>query len=156
MTSSAVLDYTFLAATLFVVAYVLLGSRWLSKRAYSRILFLCFFLSVAMIVLFNEYEVEPRGNSLLHSALLALCQYGALTLSAKVWFSINYPKFPRFLKIVINLVMYGGLIGLVIANYVIKTDAPLLVILLYPLGSVSLALIAETIEESLHRKSQLA
>lgn len=153
MTLSTMLDYSFLAVTLLVLVFVLVGSRWLSRVAYNRMLLLCFFLSVAIIVLFNEYEVELQGNSPLHSALMALCQYGALTLSAKVWFSINYPKFPRFLKIVINLAMYGGLIGLVIANYVIKTGSPLLVILLYPLGSVSLALVAETIEESLHTKS---
>lgn len=147
------LDALFFTVTLSIIAYVAFGSRWSSRRAYCWSLLACVLLSVLIIIGFNEYEVEIQGNSPIHAGLLALCQYGALTLSAKVWFSIIYPGLQKFQKVALNLFMLGGLAGLVITSYRLKEGAPILLILLYPLASVALALIAETIEVSLEKKN---
>lgn len=147
------IDTLFLTITLLVMALVAFGARWLSMRAYSWMLFACIVFSVGLIVVFNEYEVEAQGNSPLHSSLMALCQYGALTLSAKIWFSIIYPKLYKFQRVALSLILIAALIGLVVASYSLKTNAPLAAILLYPVASISLALIAESIEAFLHQKN---
>lgn len=108
-----------------------------------------------MIVGFNEYEIEVTENSPLHAGLMALCQYGALTLAAKVWFSINYATFNVHLRTVVGFLVHGSLLGLIVGSYMLKQSYPLLPILFYPAASISLALIAETIEERLHRKTSI-
>ena len=129
------------------------GGRFLRLNYYSWALFICVLLSIGIIVGFNELEVEVVGGSPLHAGLMALCQYGALTLATKIWFSINYSNFWPRQKSVLGFVIHGGLLSLVVASYWFKQNYPLLPILMYPLASISLALIAETIEEHLqHHK----
>ena len=144
-------DAAFFVITLGILVFTVFGSRWCSLTAYSRLLLLSILLSILLIIGFNEYEIEIIGNSPLHAGLMALCQYGALTLAAKIWFSINYQAFSSRLKAFVGFLVHGSLLGLIVGSYMLEQSYPLLPILFYPVASISLALIAEVIEERLHR-----
>jgi hypothetical protein len=80
------IDVIYLLVVILIIALVILGSRNLSVRTYSLLMFFCMLLSVAAVILYNELYLELSSKTPLHSALLSVGQYGALTLSAKVWF----------------------------------------------------------------------
>ncbi|MGI9142911.1 MAG: hypothetical protein ACR2IJ_06930 [Fluviibacter sp.] len=146
------LDLIFLVFVIFIIVVVATAWRFTSRRAYSYLLVASAMLSGAMIVFFSKYEIAATGNSPLHAALLSFGQYGALTLSAKIWFGLNYAAFNRVGKFLANLIVHGTLLLVIAANYWFKTQSAELLILLYPLASISLVLIAEEVEEALHKK----
>jgi hypothetical protein len=148
------IDVIYLLVVILIIALVILGARNLPVRTYSLLMLFCMLLSVAAVILYNELYLESSSKTPLHSALLSVGQYGALTLSAKVWFSINYDRFTALTKIFVNCVVYGAFLVLVLTSYWIQQQTPLLMVLLYPLGSISLALLAESIEEKLRHPTE--
>ena len=48
--------------------------------------------------------------------------------------------------------VYGGLLVLMLTSYWLTQQAPLLIVLIYPLASIALALLAESIEEMFRKK----
>ena len=148
------IDVIYSVVVFLIIAFVMLGARNLQVRTYSLLMLFCMLLSVAAIILYNELYVEASSKTPLHSALLNVGQYGALTLSAKVWFSINYDRFSVPTKIFVSSLVYGAFLVLVLTSYWIQQQNPLLMVLLYPLGSISLALFAESIEEKLRHRTE--
>lgn len=148
-------DIAFFVVTSAMLFFAVFASRWCSLVLYSRLLLASIFLSILMIVIYNEYEIEVIGNSPLHAGLIALCQYGALTLTAKIWFTLNYTRLSIPLRTIVGFTVHGCLLVLIVGSYMLKQSHPLLPILFYPVASISLALIAETIEERLHRKMSI-
>jgi len=49
--------------------------------------------------------------------------------------------------------VYGGLLVLMLTSYWLTQQAPLLIVLIYPLASIALALSAESIEEMFRKKN---
>ena len=146
-------DVIYSVVVILIIALMILGARNLQVRTYSLLMLFCMLLSVAAIILYNELHIEASTKTPLHSALLYVGQYGALTLSAKIWFSINYDRFSAPTKIFVNGLVYGAFLVLVLTSYWIQKQIPLLTVLLYPLGSISLALLAESIEEKLRHRT---
>lgn len=146
------IDSIYLVVVTIIIAFVILGARYFKVRTYSLLLLFCMMLSVTAIIIYNELYVESSLKTPFHSALLSLGQYGALTLSAKVWFSINYDRFSAFTRILVNSMVYGGLLVLMLTSYWLTQQAPLLIVLIYPLASIALALLAESIEEMFRKK----
>lgn len=147
------IDAIYLIVVTLIIALVILGARCFQVRTYSLVMLFCMVLSVTAVILYNELYLESSSKTPLHSALLSMGQYGALTLSAKVWFSINYDRFSAVTRIVVNSMVYGALLVLVLTSYWLKQQAPLLVVLLYPLASIALALLAESIEEMFRNRN---
>ncbi len=148
------IDVIYLVVVILIIAFVILGARYFQVRTYSLIMMFCMLLSVTAVILYNELYLESSSKTPLHSALLSVGQYAALTLSAKVWFSINYDRFSAFTKIVVNVVVYGAFLVLMLTSYWLKQQSPLLMVLLYPLGSIAIALLAESIEEKLRHRTE--
>jgi hypothetical protein len=67
--------------------------------------------------IFSELEIKLLGKSPLHSGLLALAQYGVVTLASKLWISINYPGLSGSISVAVKALIYGSLISVVTASY---------------------------------------
>lgn len=125
------------------------GGRFLKLPNYSRLLVaVCAFAIVTMIFLHSTDTVE-RSNGWAHYTILALAQFGVLALGFKLWFSINYQILAPSLRILLHIAAHGTLIFAIVASYWLKTVHPVLSFVLYPLSSLSVALISESIEESI-------
>lgn len=125
---------------------LLLLSPWrLTAGEYSRISFVVFVLtSVATIKFHLPSTIDAASPE--HKVLLSLAQLAILTLSAKVWFALNYYKFSQHARWLIAAVLYGALFSSIAGAYWLYDNFPALQIFLYPLASLAISLTAEVIE----------
>lgn len=146
-------DLVFLLGFMTLGALILLGSRYLDPYAYSKLLAVVVSLALAGMVWFHTLAIRVEGNSQVHFTVLATAQLWVLALSFKLWFSFNYPRFNRTLRLSVHFLSHTSLAVLVFAGYWLKATHPVITFLLYPLSSLSVALIAESIEEAAERRA---
>lgn len=146
-------DLVFLLGFITLGALILLGSRYLDPYAYSKLLAVVVSLAMAITVWFQATMIRGEGVSQVHFTVLAISQFGVLALSFKLWFSFNYPRFNRTLRVSVHVLSHASLAVLVFAGYWLKATHPVIIFLLYPLSSLSVALIAESIEEAAERRA---
>jgi cation transport ATPase len=149
-------DLIFLLGFVTLGALVLLGSRYLDSYAYSKLLAVVIILAMVVMVWFHAIAIRVEGDSQVHFIVLAIAQFWVLALSFKLWFSLNYPRFNRALRVSVHVLSHASLAVSVFAGYWLKTAHPVIVFLLYPLSSLSVALIAESIEEAAERRAAKA
>lgn len=146
-------DFLYLGGFLALGASILLGSRYLLARPFSHLLGSTIGLTIAAMAWFHLIAVRSEAESQVHYTVLTIAQYGVLALGFKLWFSLNYPRFNRASRVVAHSLAHVSLTFVIFAGYWLKTTHPIIVFLLYPLSSLSVALIAESIEEAAERRS---
>jgi hypothetical protein len=146
-------DVVFFLGFITLGALILLGSRYLDPYAYSRLLAVVVGLALAIMIWFHTIAIKVEGDSQIHFTVLAIAQLWVLALSFKLWFSFNYPSFNRILRLLVHFLSHASLAVLVFAGYWFKATHPVITFLLYPLSSLSVALIAESIEEAAERRA---
>lgn len=147
-------DFVFLMIFLSFSITIMLGGRFLKLRNYSFLLIsVCFFAIITMIFLHSTDSVEP-SDGWAHYTILAIAQFGVLALGFKLWFAINYHNLTRPLRVLLHVAAHGTLVFAIVASYWLKTVHPVLSFILYPLSSLSVALISESIEGSITVRSE--
>ena len=146
-------DLIFLLGFSALGALIPLGSRYLDPYTYSKLLAVVISLAMALMVWFHTIAIRVEGDNQIHFVVLAIAQLGVLALSFKLWFSFNYPRFNRTLRVSVHMLSHVSLAVLVFAGYWLKATYPVITFLLYPLSSLSVALIAESIEEAVERRA---
>lgn len=140
-------DALFFLSLIGFISAIIFGANKFPRNLYNLILLAIVFVSSSLTILFYEFDIELSNSTPLHTGLLAFAQYGVVTLASKIWFSLNYSQLGKVSKFLINFIIFGSLFTLIIANYWVKSINPVYVLLIYPLASLSLSLIAENIEE---------
>ncbi len=146
-------DFFYLGGFFALGASILLGSRYFQAQPFSNLLGFIIGLTIAAMAWFHVVSVRAEGDGPVHYTVLTIAQYGVLALGFKLWFSLNYPRFNRASRVVAHSFAHVSLSFVIFAGYWLKTTHPIVVFLLYPLSSLSVALIAESIEEALERRS---
>ncbi len=146
-------DLVFLLGFITLGAVILLGSRYLDPYAYSKLLAVVVSLAMAVMVWFHTIAIKVEGDSQVHFTVLAIAQLWVLALSFKLWFSFNYPRFNRTLRVSVHVLSHASLAVLVFTGYWLKATHPVITFLLYPMSSLSVALIAESVEEAAERRA---
>lgn len=149
-------DFIYLAGFIALGAFILTGSYYLSARQFSHLLGLTIGLTTASMAWFHVGALRSEADSPVHYAVLTIAQYGVLGLGFKLWFSLNYPRFNRASRLVAHSLAHASLTFVIFAGYWLKTTHPIHLFLLYPLSSLSVALIAESVEEALERRVKKA
>jgi hypothetical protein len=98
---------------------------------------------------FHETVIDVSKTSPLHGAILAFAQVGTLTLSSKLWLSLNFKKFDEALRTFICVILYGTLLTITICAYWLSKILPELLLILYPISSLSISITAEILEKRL-------
>jgi hypothetical protein len=131
------------------LALILFAHKLLSKDRYSGLLVaLAIANAIAMFAFHLERPVSSAEN-LLHWIIVALVQYGILSLSLKIWLSINYKDLNPTAHQWIHVLSHGALLFVLVGGYWLKSNHPVVLAMVYPLSSLSIARIAEAIEEQL-------
>ena len=149
-------DCLYLGGFLALGASILLGSRYLHARPFSHLLGSTIGLTIAAMAWFHVVAIRSEAESPVHYTVLTIAQYGVLALAFKLWFSLNYPRFNRASRLVTHSSAHASLTFVIFAGYWLKITHPIVVFLLYPLSSLSVALIAESVEEALQRRAKNA
>lgn len=148
-TNLAYLDVAYLVVTGICLALILFSHKLITKDRYSRLLVaLAIANAVAMFAFHLERPVSSAEN-LLHWIIVALVQYRILSLSLKIWLSINYKDLHLVAHRWIHALSHGALLFVLVGGYWLKSNHPVVLAMVYPLSSLSIALIAEAIEEQL-------
>lgn len=148
-TNLAYLDVAYLVVTGICLALILFSHKLITKDRYSRLLVaLAIANAVAMFAFHLERPVSSAEN-LLHWIIVALVQYGILSLSLKIWLSINYKDLNLVAQRWIHVLSHGALLLVLVGGYWLKSNHAIVLAMVYPLSSLSIALIAEAIEEQL-------
>ena len=148
-------DLAFVGGFIAVALLIGLGGRRLSRRAYSRLLLLLALLMAVFISLYQYFDVsrEPE-NALVHAAAMAFAQLGVYGLTFKVWLAINYHQMSRHARVWMHLVSHTSFALAIFAGYWMKLQHPAVALLIYPLNSLSLSLIAQAIEDGRERQDE--
>jgi hypothetical protein len=125
---------------------LLLAPRRVSASEYSVLSSIVFLLTSFATVRFHEPFAADAVLSPEHKILLTLAQFGVMTLAAKLWFSINYFKLSRSVRLLVSFVLYGSLFVTIAGAYWLYKYFPAIQIMLYPLASLAISLTAELIE----------
>jgi len=133
-----------------VVCYglILLSPSKLQRQQYSQLMAVIFIASCFVIIWFHETVIDVSQSSPMHAAILVLAQFGTLTLTSKIWFSINYKKLSKKLQTMLKVILFGALSTIIAFSYWLYKISPEMQLLLYPLASLAISLIAEMIEEN--------
>lgn len=102
--------------------------------------------------LFQILDIMVDGNTPVHAALITFAQYGVYALAFKLWLSINYPSFSLGTRALMHMLSHSVLLSVIVASYWFKSQYSFLLVIVNPLVSLSVALIAETIEETMARR----
>ena len=140
-------DFLFIAWLIVCYGLILLAPGKISKHAYSRIIAGIFFGSCLAIITFHETVIDVSLSSPIHGALLVLAQVGTLTLTSKLWLTINYHQLTRSVRIATCLFLYSALLAIIIGSYWLYKLMPELQILLYPFSSLAISLTAQILED---------
>lgn len=142
-------DLAFVGGFIAVALLIGFGGRYLSRRAYSRLLLLLALLMAVFIALYQYFDVsrEPE-NAPVHATAMAFAQFGVYGLTFKIWLSVNYEHWSRHARFWVHLVSHASFALAIFAGYWMKIQHPAIALLIYPLNGLSLSLIAEAIENA--------
>lgn len=139
-------DFAFLLGFAALAAAIPIGCRLFSTGGYSRWLAGIMGLAIGALAWLHAYTDQAAATVGLHYTIVTLAQFAVLALGFKLWFSINYPRFGRSARVAVHLAAHTGLAFVVVAGYSLKAAHPLITFLIYPLASLSVALVAESVE----------
>lgn len=139
-------DIAFLLGFAALAAAILIGCRLFSARGYSRWLAGILTLAIGAMAWLHSATDQTAATNRLHYTIMTLAQFAVLSLGFKLWFSLEYPRFGRSARVLAHLAAHSSLGLVVIAGYSLKAAHPILAFLIYPLASLSVALVAESVE----------
>lgn len=139
-------DLLFILWILACLSIILFTPGKIGKIGYSRLVAGIFICSCLVTTWFYETVIDVSKTSPLHGAILAFAQVGTLTLSSKLWLSLNYKKFNKTVRISISIILYGALLTITICAYWLSKFIPELLLILYPIASLAISISAEMLE----------
>ena len=139
-------DALFILWILICIVVIVFASGRVSRSIYSRLMVVIFSLSSLVTIWFHETVIDISQVSPVHGAILVLAQIGTLTLTSKLWFSINYKQLSRFGRLSISTFLYATLSIVVIGSYWLYKLMPELQLLLYPFSGLAISMTAEILE----------
>lgn len=128
-------------------AVILIAPGKIAKHSYSRLIAWIFLLSCLTTVWFHETVIDVSELSPIHGAILAFAQMGTLTLTSKLWLSINYPKLSQTARVLTGTVIYSSLFVTLVFSYWLYKYFPEVQLLLYPLAGSAISVTAQILEE---------
>jgi len=146
-------DFIFLIGFVTLGLLILLGSWYLNRQTYSTFLLVIIGLAIGIMIWFHTVAIKVEGNNQVHSTVLAIAQLVVLALGFKLWFALNYSRFDRLIRVLVHSLTHTSLVIVVFAGYWLKSTFPEITFFLYPLAGLSVALLTESIEESIERRS---
>ena len=149
------LDLAFVGVFIAVALLIGFGGRRLSRVAYSRLLLLLALLMAAFIALYQYVDVGPEPeNAAVHATAMAFAQLGVYVLAFKLWLAINYGEMSRHGRLWLHLLSHSAFAVAIFAGYWLKLQHPAVALLIYPLNSLSVSLIAQAIETGIHERDR--
>lgn len=139
-------DLLFILWILICYILIFLTSGKVSKAHYSRLMAGIFICSCLMITWFHETVIDVSQASPFHGAILSLAQVGTLTLSSKIWLTLNFHRANKSLKVTLYAIFYGALITITACAYWLYKILPELQLVLYPIASLAISITAEALE----------
>jgi hypothetical protein len=139
-------DLLFILWILTCLSIILFTPGKIGKIGYSRLMAGIFICSCLVTVWFHETVIDVSKTSPLHGAILAFAQFGTLTLSSKLWLSLNFKKLSKVIRFVIFTILYGALLAIIICTYWLSKIIPELLLVLYPISSLAISISAEMLE----------
>lgn len=142
-------DVVFLVAFALLAVAIPIGCLLFEPQGYSRWLAGVLVFAVMAMAWLHAATDAAVVTTRLHYSTLAVAQFAVLALGFNLWFSLNYPRFGRTARIAVHGLAHASLAFIVVAGYSLKAAHPLVVFLIYPLSSLSVALVAESVEMKL-------
>ena len=139
-------DLFFILWVLACLSIILFTPGKIGKIDYSRLMAGIFICSCLVTTWFHETVIDVSKTSPLHGAILAFAQVGTLTLSSKLWLSLNFKKFSKVIRVLICTILYSTLLIITICAYWLSKIIPELLLVLYPISSLAISISAEMLE----------
>jgi hypothetical protein len=140
-------DLLFILWILACFALILLTPGRISKVNYSRLMGIIFILSCLMTSWFHETVIDVSQTSPIHGAILSFAQVGTLTLTSKLWLTLNFYQFTKAIRMSLYVIFYGALLTVTICAYWLYKSLPELQLILYPFASLAISITAEALED---------
>lgn len=140
-------DLLFIFWILACFALILLTPGRMSKVNYSRLMAIIFILSCLMTSWFHETVIDVSQTSPIHGAILSFAQVGTLTLTSKLWLTLNFHQFTKAIRMSLYVIFYGALLTVTICAYWLYKALPELQLILYPFASLAISITAEALED---------
>jgi fluoride ion exporter CrcB/FEX len=140
-------DLIFILWLVICYGLILLSPGKLQRQRYSQLMAVIFITSCFVIIWFHETVIDVSQSSPMHAAILVLAQFGTLTLTSKIWFSVNYKTLSKRSQTMLKVILFGALSTFIIFSYWLYKISPEMQLLLYPFASLAISLAAEMIEE---------
>ena len=140
-------DLLFILWILACFALILLTPGRISKVNYSRLMGIIFILSCLMTSWFHETVIDVSQTSPIHGAILSFAQVGTLTLTSKLWLTLNFYQFTKAIRMSLYVIFYGALLTVTICAYWLYKSLPELQLILYPFASLAISITAEVLED---------
>jgi hypothetical protein len=131
---------------LFCYALILFTPGRISKSSYSRLMAFIFIFSCLIITWFHETVIDVSQASPIHGAILSFAQVGTLTLTSKLWLTLNFRQFSKTAQKSLYAVIYSALCVVTICAYWLYKEFPELQIILLPFASLAISITAEALE----------
>ena len=140
-------DLLFILWILICFALILLTPGRISKASYSRLMASLFILSCLMTRWFHETVIDVSQTSPIHGAILSFAQVGTLTLTSKLWLTLNFQQFTKVIRVSLYVIFYSALLTVTICAYWLYKALPELQLILYPIASLAISITAEALED---------
>lgn len=140
-------DGIFILWMMACYAVILIAPGKIAEHSYSRVIAWIFLLSCLTTLWFHETVIDVSELSPIHGAILAFAQMGTLTLTSKLWLSINYPKFSQAARVLTCVVIYFSLLVTLFCSYWLYKYYPEMQLLLYPLAGAAISVTAQILED---------
>lgn len=119
----------------------------IGKPAYSRLMAFIFICSCLITTWFHETVIDVSQTSPIHGAILSFAQIGTLTLTSKLWLTLNFHQFSQIIRRALYVIFYSALLTITICAYWLYKTLPELQLVLYPFASLAISLTAEALED---------
>jgi hypothetical protein len=140
-------DVLFIIWTLLCIGLIFLTPGKICQRTYSRMIAGIFILSCLVTIWFHETVIDVSQVSPIHGGVLALAQVATLTLTSKLWLTINFHKLSRFFRAAIYILLYTALLAIVVCSYWLYKFVPELQVILNPIASLAISITAQILED---------
>jgi hypothetical protein len=96
---------------------------------------------------FHETVIDVSQTSPIHGAILSFAQVGTLTLTSKLWLTLNFQQFTKVIRVSLYVIFYSALLTVTICAYWLYKALPELQLILYPIASLAISITAEALED---------
>jgi hypothetical protein len=140
-------DFIFILWILACISLILLTPGRVKKNSYSWLMASIFIASCLMTTWFHETVIDVSQTSPIHGAILSLAQVGTLTLTSKLWLTLNFHQFSKVVQRSVFVILYSALLVVTICAYWLYKVFPELQLILYPFASLAISITAELLED---------